>query len=1521
MSKAGVLSHQGDEYQVRIALKWIVRLLLNDCIRGIQVESTGFPGDGVPPFIDDVVVKFVDGHSVYIQAKKNEPNHRTWTLKNSTLKDELLKARNQLVEHGVNPRTTVRFYSRSPFGNLHSAAERARMYSDVKLFQSDAPQNLKSELENLAELWGMPPEDACILLAKLHFTTTEDFEDLDLDLIGLLSSRFESPKEVRRILEEIIRKHQLRLGDSPAVLRKSFIELELRQRGHIPSPRWSEAELLASFKECSAVGKYCIRDIEGHQFNRSETEQVLKAIDDGVGAVLIKGEPGIGKTCILLDVAEKLEKDQRKAVLFVKGDEFGGARSLSELAEYGFPDKIVERCTQLTDYRKVVVLIDSLDVLSLQRAHGSFRLFLNLLDRLLTVRSVTIVATCRSFDLEFDSKLRGRKWDKTITVEPLRIESDLTGILSEWNIKYANLDRSLQEQLRVPGRLWVFAQLRGDRKINAVNSVYDLHLRFLQSICGEPEWGTIAWDAITRAASLMQERRRLQIAGTSLNISSDLLQFLQSQQILIRLGSSYAFRHQEFLDVVLVRDAILKNQSVADFVLSQHTLPFMRPTVRVFLHILRSGDHVQFRREVRALLEDDKVVYHIKRLVVESLGEMHPVEKDLPLFRYIMQKHEDLFLRFVERTVGNAWVDTFVNGLRPLALSNDSTRHLVGRILRLLLRWVITHPEIVLLTWKNAIERREANDVYTRRKIANGVLKCLEVYDPADLPIDIIASLIRHFVDDTSLIQDAPFAVGPIIRVLVGTQQCDDLLLSYLGLDTQSKLVDFDQRVRSLITEDTANESPVKFLSTRMSASTPLINAVMKKVLHQSETWGHSNGGELIYHTSWIERHFGSPGPRDILIQAFEDALLERGIREDQWWLEHERNFRTHENVGVRYLAISVYRHSPEFSKEGISALLSDPDTYEYKSLKLESEVRELANVAYPYLNETVFRRHQVLLLSCLGDKNSETGTFHRNLRRTYESIIWIPKPYLIKESVQFLETYGKHFAPWRPTPRIHVTAAGHIPYPILPTELQKMSNTGILKLISFFGTEINWQSRETSREGGWEQLKSALEIAAMNAPARAIQWVNTLTEEDAEQPYIDACIEGVARHVLALSGDLRSNGEWAPTEPLSDGLLLSHQLIHLIDLPSATGIAEEVRAKALWACSCTLDDSESTSKLTSLLERLARSKNPGGFLGSYSAEFEALNSVRGIVAQSAVTLACRLAEKGCQLRRPLRQLLRGLIQDARPGVRLSILYSLPSLMRSDPDLAWSLLTDAAAIARHPDEWEQIESCLYQNYHNRLDLVEPILKQLRMSALDIAGATYGRIVTLLLLSEHLRWESFSAIVVESPSEVWDGVFEILAVNLIDQRIHSVCESALIQFLHEPNLPKRSLESLFYAVTRPKTQPHLTERIVQTLIAKAIEYHSSNIGLDSIFEWVARHMHGNPHTFLDLLEELVGEFENGSIQLPSISNGLASMLVSMIREADESDDRSMIRRTIRLQNRLLHLGVSDVDRMLDEASRP
>lgn len=1515
MSKAGVLSHQGDDYQVKIASKWVTRLLLNDCIESIQVESTGLQGDSVSPLIDDILVKYTDGHRVYIQVKKNEPRYQNWTLKDRTMKKELCKARDQLEMAGTHQQTQVRFYSRSSFGQIQSLSEQARMYTDCNLFKSNISESLKSELNDLAKLWNRPKENAYALLRKLRFTITGNFEELDIDLTSLLSSRFECPEKVRRELENIVRNHHSRLEGFPPVLDKFFMESKLREFGHIPSPKWSETELLDSFRKCSGIGRSCIRDIKGHRIDRSETTQVLSAIEDGIGTVIIKGGPGTGKTCILLDVVDKLEEkgNQDQAILFVKGDLFVGARSYSELVDYGLPDKIVERCTQLADRRQVIVLVDSLDTLSLQNAYSSFQLFLNLLDRLATVQNVTVITTCRSFDLEYVPKLRGREWGKIITVKPLRVRSDLIGILNEWGIEYDNLSADLQERIRTPGNLWMFAQLLDEGGIDLVDSAYELHLRFFQKNCDEPEWGEKAWAAVTCMANRMLEHRKLQIAKQALNVCSDLRQFLLSQQVLIESENSYSFGHQEFLDIVLVREAIQNNQSMMNFALSQPALPFVRSTIRVYLHVLRAADNVDFRRQVRELLDNECVVYHLKRLVVESLGEMQPVRKDLPLLRHIVLEHESLFVRFIGRACNDAWIEIFVE-LLSVVSANETTRHLTGSILVHLWQWVVTHPKIVLSTWKKAIKGEQVPDIGNRSIIVNGVSKCLQVSDPADLPIDIVKSLIRILLDDTSLMRNQAITVGPIIRTWVEYSQCDDLLLSYLGLNKPDVPTDVDQRVVSLLTEKkTVNESQRRFLCSRMSASDSLINAVMKKVPHQSAILGQQNRSGLIHFTSWKKRHYEKLGREYILVQAFEDALLERASREDTWWQEREAYFIGHADEGMRYLAISVYFHYPETHFEGISTLLTDPETYTFENL--ESEVRELANVAYPYLSKAVSKKHQDLLLDwSKGDENGEIDNLKFYRLRTYQHIIWIPRPYLTEESVQFLETYGKQFDPWRPTPSIH-RGAGFIPDPISLTELQKMSGQGIVKLVAYYATRLDWQSWGTSYEGGWEQLQSTLQIAAMNNPFRAIQWINILTEADVEQSYIDACIEGISQHVLALSGTLKSNRGWNPTEPLSDGIMLSRQLIQLVDLPTAVNVREYAQAQALWACSCVLNDEESVNRLTFLLKRLFQSEDP-----DKSPYVNPLNSVCGMVAQGAIKLACQLAEKELRLQRPLIQLLRQLIRDNRSGVRLSILYDLPVLTQSAPDLAWPLLTDVVDVAER-DEWELIERCLYYNYHNCFDLIKPILDQMQMSALDIAGDTYGRIATLSMLSNHLEWDSVFSLVIESPSMVWDGVFEVLTANLIHDRIRSTCESGLVQLLNESKLPKSSLKRVIFDMTRPETKPYLTETIIKILITKAINHRCLNIfSLESILECAAKHVECSPNIFLDLLEQVVSELEDGLIRFPYTPKNLVFLFVSILREADESDDTNMIQRTITLHDRLLKLGFTDVDQMLDKASR-
>ena len=58
MSLAGTRSSQGDEYQLRVALHWLIRLLEDNSIRGIQVESVGLPEHDLTVTVDDVVVLY-----------------------------------------------------------------------------------------------------------------------------------------------------------------------------------------------------------------------------------------------------------------------------------------------------------------------------------------------------------------------------------------------------------------------------------------------------------------------------------------------------------------------------------------------------------------------------------------------------------------------------------------------------------------------------------------------------------------------------------------------------------------------------------------------------------------------------------------------------------------------------------------------------------------------------------------------------------------------------------------------------------------------------------------------------------------------------------------------------------------------------------------------------------------------------------------------------------------------------------------------------------------------------------------------------------------------------------------------------------------------------------------------------------------------------------------------------------------------------------------------------------------------
>ena len=417
MSIDGKRSTQGDEYQLRVALHWLIRLLDDDLIHGIQVNSTGVTGQNYLVSVDDVVVLYKDGSACFIQAKKNQTDYKSWSFSDKTLKEELLKARDQLE---TRANAEVRFYSRSPFGELKALVENCNNFPDYPAFQRDENQKQIDALKKFATIIQRSDESTFNLTCRITFGATHEFEDwdrLNLEALDRIVPRAETVKD---ILERYLSNHEASLKSSRDVITRQDVLHDLDKRGISLTPKRTESEILAAFKSASRIGRNWLCTIDGKKIIRDELSRLIGRIKQGSQTILLTDSAGSGKTCLLLDLADELERiDSAYGLLFIKGDQFTEINSEQDLVDRGLPEDIVGQCARLSVFRHVVVVIDSLDVLSLGRQHSALKVFLGLIDRLEKVKNVTVIAACRNFDLQYDPLLRGRTWSEIIHIQPL----------------------------------------------------------------------------------------------------------------------------------------------------------------------------------------------------------------------------------------------------------------------------------------------------------------------------------------------------------------------------------------------------------------------------------------------------------------------------------------------------------------------------------------------------------------------------------------------------------------------------------------------------------------------------------------------------------------------------------------------------------------------------------------------------------------------------------------------------------------------------------------------------------------------------------------------------------------------------------------------------------------------------------------------------------------------------------------------------------------------------------------------
>ena len=662
--ESAIYSNQGDEYQRLIALHWVVRLLIEDDLEWVQMEAIASPDTQERILIEDIVVGYKDRHKLYIQAKKNQPAFRGWSL--SDLQDILLKTKDQLKR---DPNGQVYLYSRTPFVDLQKLKETANSYDNLPMFDSNAFSSVKEIFDNFKRILNISSEEAFNILNHIVIGPHHTFEDWERIIKNDLKQNFIRHTHAYSFLKDLVTKQSARLNGLHKFTKDDLLE-DLAKEGLHRAPVLEESEILEKFKTASQIGRNYDTRIGGHKIYRDEVNAVLNNVKAKKSSILVTGKKGCGKTWILLEVADQIEKTHAFGLLFIKGDQFDDVYSEDELIQrLGCEHDPFILVARLSEYRHVVVIIDSLDALSLSRDQKALKIFLSMIDKVISIENVTVVLACRDFDLKYDPQLRDRSWKDEIPLPPLCFERDVKPILESWGINVRNINENQRRLLSHPQNLKLYEKIYSKIPISStLTEFHIIKLFFEESVEKNSRLVPEVTELLQSMSNNLLKKRLLFMPRFQFKGTEEMIRTLSSEGVLIidSFRDRLSFAHQALLDYLMIRSYLKEGKTLQEFILEHPQLPFIRPSIRTFLFYHHSMDNKDFSREMIQILGNDKVAYHLKRLLVESLAELSPItDVEFNLVKKIHVSYPNLFNRFLQRVTLPEWFDAMHPDFQP----------------------------------------------------------------------------------------------------------------------------------------------------------------------------------------------------------------------------------------------------------------------------------------------------------------------------------------------------------------------------------------------------------------------------------------------------------------------------------------------------------------------------------------------------------------------------------------------------------------------------------------------------------------------------------------------------------------------------------------------------------------------------------------------------------------------------------------------------------------------------------------
>ena len=1522
MSIAGTYSNRGDGYQTYIALDWALTVMVNPDYQWIEVDSVSYS-------VDDVVIGKSDGALICCQCKKNQTNYRHWTI--ADLADELIKASSLLAN---NMKAEVRFYSRSPFGKLAKLREYATTQPTQASYKKNLTQKHQETDTKLAtEIINRTPNLSTYeFLRRTTFETSSELDRLETLLHERLRSMASNSTAAFNALWTRIDHLGGRMSSSSVSaspqhrLIKEDLKAILQQAGAMLAPSINLQEARASFISTSAIGRSWQRHIAKKSIPRLVVNELLAAIDSGKRAILLTGLPGSGKTCVMLAVQEALEKQAQNRTdlvpIFIQAREFADLATVQERQAQGLSDVWVEQAARMAEEVKVVVVIDSLDVLSIAREHSILTYFLAQIDRLLLVPNITVVTACRDFDRHYDRRIAGRQWDCELNCPPLNWESEVIPLLDMLGIHTATIDTVTRELIQNPRELVLFVELaQQEGSFNIVTS-QALAQRYLETIVrANNALGEKAIHAIEAVANEMLSLRSLSIPQQRFNASQDIQRELCSLNVLQQTqDGKLTFGHQTLLDVLVISSAVRSGITLNDFIQTLPPVPFVRPSIRSFVAQLATGERSDLRKQLRTVLTGS-AAFHVRRLIAESYVEQIPQDDDWPLIRDLRNNHREIFQVIYTQGALVDWHHFWLKHLKPVLIDTQDEDGLTAHVHRVS-QWINEDAVGVLQFWTEALSL----DWFDGKGIAGQFVHYLSKIDTGNLALitpllDWLLSMPRHRFS----------SLGRTIARCVSAGVIDDIILwRYVAGDISDDDVTkyrFDDKLHCQPHE--FGNSNNNFFCQRMEQSTTLLDMALESIeqwsLTKSSRYDKTRKGyrsEFLSASSYEKTHSQNDhqhsNSEDILLDAIEAAILHHAQENSIWWQSNcERLGFNHEGA-LRYFTILACINNPEANIGLVERMLCDKELLESD---LSYELGTLIKAAFIYF-ATV---SQDAVMSCILTVREESiaDEQHRKwiLKKRCELIVSIPRHLRSSTAQAMLDAYEKEEGVLIRQPHIR-SRAGTVRAPFSFEVFLNSTDRGVLGLLAHYSGHI--RDFDEYLIGGEQEVGSQLCEAASRHPIRFLSLLSTHWF-DIPEGYRDEILYGTANHLKYRYGNLQANGTWAPKEEPNAPFLVSHILDEL-ERHHDHWHHNRAASDALEACAHVINDTQNATRLVFLAIDFVNFHEEI-FVEEESSDLAntGIGLVVGHIAEGLMILVDKLQEENIPSPELLLPTLRCLSGHEHPAIRALILRRLPFLQSQNPELGWDLfertMHDATGL------WQVAERCLYYAYHNHFEKVGPLLDQIRNDGTSKDLETWGLISALAALSNRINFvtwlENLKALNV---TEAWRGAARVWTHPENIRQYRDQCltgiEAGLNANSPHAGIVARQMKSLFEDTTPIISIPIDQIRLFFTILENNGE--NQDHSLYEYSKWLNAIAHRDPEEAIAATEIFLSYLERTEPDMYDHDDDLTQLMTRLFAEAEEreeSDQGEMLRRVVSIQDTLLSLGLDSIHDWLKAAERP